>query len=1129
NRLARLLIDVGAGPGACVGLLAGRSDDAVVAILGVLKSGAAYLPIDPAVPDARVEFMLGDAEPVAVIATAELAERIRGRDVPVVEIGDPRIDAQPGTPLAVGPAPDDLAHIIYTSGTTGVPKGVAVTHQNVTRLFNGLDVGIEMGPQQVWAQCSSLAFDYSVWEIWGALLHGGRLVVVPEPVTRSPEDLHALLVSEHVTVLSQTPSAVGTLAAEGLASVSTLMVAAEPCPAEVVDHWAPGRVMINGYGPTETTVYATISAPLVPGSNSVPIGVPVPGAALFVLDRWLRAVPPGVVGELYVAGRGVSAGYLGRAGLTGSRFVPCPFGAAGARMYRTGDLVSWGADGQLRYAGRADEQVKIRGYRIELGEVQTALADLDGVGQAVVIAREDRPGDRRLVGYITGSADPADVRAGLAERLPAYMVPAAIVVIDRLPLTVNGKLDKRALPAPEYADTDHYRAPTTPTEEILAGIYAQVLGLERVGIDDSFFDLGGDSLSAMRLIAAVNAGLDADVGVRTLFDSPTIAKLAPHIKAGSGGRQRLTPQQRPAVIPLSYAQQRLWFLEQLQGPSAIYNMAVALRLDGDLDADALGQSLADVVGRHESLRTMFGAVDGIPQQVVVPAGQAELGWQVVDATGWSADRLKEATAAVAQRAFDLTHEIPLRAALFRVAEDEHVLVAVVHHIAADGWSITPLVADLGSAYASRSAGCAPQWAPLSVQYADYTLWQQGWLGSESDPDSVIATQLAYWEQALAGLPERLELPTDRPYPPVADYQGSSVAIDWPAELQQQVARVAREHNATSFMVVQAALATLLAQLTASSDVAVGIATAGRSDPALDQLVGFFVNTLVLRLDLIGDPTVSDLLGQVRQRGLAAFDHQDVPFEALVERLNPARSLTHHPLVQVMVSWQNFAADQASSLALGNVQATPLDAESRTARMDLVFSLAERFSETGAPAGIGGVVEFRTDVFDASSVHTLVERLQRVLVTMTADTAQRLSAVDVLDAADRARLDEVGHRSVLGRSVVESSIPALFAAQVERAPGSEAVSFDGHTLSYRELDEASNRLARLLIDVGAGPGACVGLLAGRSDDAVVAILGVLKSGAAYLPIDPAVPDARVEFMLGDARPVVVLTTGGLAGR
>ncbi|MDG5781845.1 condensation domain-containing protein, partial [Mycolicibacterium fortuitum] len=837
----------------------------------------------------------------------------------------------------------------------------------------------------------------------------------------------------------------------------------------------------------------------------------------------------GVVGELYVAGRGVGVGYVRRPGLTGSRFVACPFGAPGARMYRTGDLVSWGPDGQLRYAGRSDEQVKVRGYRIELGEIQAALADLDGVQQAVVVVREDPPGDKRLVGYITGSADPVHVRAALAERLPAYMVPTAVVVLDALPLTVNGKLDKRALPAPEYADTDHYRAPSTATEEILAGIYAQVLGLERVGVDDSFFDLGGDSLTAMRLIAAVNAGFEAEVSVRTLFDAPTIAQLAPHIKAGSGGRPQLVAQQRPDVIPLSYAQQRLWFLEQLQGPSSIYNMAVALRLDGNLDAAALGQALADVVGRHESLRTKFGAVDGIPQQLVVPAGQAELGWQVVDASGWSADRLKEEAGAVGRRHFDLTQEIPMRATLFRVAEEQHVLVAVVHHIAADGWSITPFVADLGSAYASRCAGRAPEWAPLSVQYADYTLWQQEWLGSTSDPDSVIATQLAYWEQELADLPERLELPTDRPYPPVADYQGSSVAVEWPAELQQQVARVAREHGATSFMVVQAALAALLAELSASSDVAVGIATAGRSDPGLDELVGFFVNTLVLRLDLGGDPTVSDLLDQVRRRGLAAFEHQDVPFEALVERLNPARSLTHHPLVQVMVSWQNFAAEQATSLRLGDVQATPLDAETRTARMDLVFSLAERFNDAGAPAGIGGVVEFRTDVFDAASVRTLVKRLQRVLAAITADTAQRLSSVGVLDAADCARLDEVGHRSVLLRPVVESSVPALFGVQVECAPDAVAVRFEGCSLSYRELDEASNRLAHLLAEYGAGPGECVGLMMGRSADAVVAILGVLKSGAAYLPIDPAHPDARVEFMLADAAPVVVITTAALGER
>ena len=567
------------------------------------------------------------------------------------------------------------------------------------------------------------------------------------------------------------------------------------------------------------------------------------------------------------------------------------------------------------------------------------------------------------------------------------MVPAAVVGLEALPLTVNGKLDKRALPAPEYQDGDHYRAPASAVEEILAGIYAQVLGVERVGADDSFFDLGGNSLSAMRLIAAVNSGLDAGLSVRTLFEAPTVALLAPRIGGDEGRLEPLVAGERPAVIPLSFAQNRLWFIDQFQGPSAIYNMAVALRLRGRLDAEALGAALADVVARQESLRTLFAAHEGIPCQLVVAAERADFGWAVVDAIGWPESRLAEAIDAVASHPFDLAAEIPMRARLFRVADDEHVLVAVVHHIAADGSSIAPLVRDLGVAYASRCAGQAPDWVELPVQYVDYTLWQRAQLGDLSDSHSRIAAQLAYWHDALAGMPEHLQLPTDRPYPPVADYRGATVAVDWPAELQQQIARVAREHNATSFMVIQAALAVLLSKLSASSEVAVGFPIAGRRDPALDELVGFFVNTLVLRVDLAGDPTVAELLAQVRSRSLAAYEHQDVPFEVLVERLNPTRSLTHHPLVQVMLSWQNWQVDPSDPIAgltLGDLQLTALPLDTRTARTDLAFSLSESWTEAGEPAGIVGGVEFRTDVFDAASIETLIERFERVLVAMTAD-------------------------------------------------------------------------------------------------------------------------------------------------
>ncbi len=1134
NRLAHLLAGQGAGPGECVALVFSRSAEAIVAILAVLKTGAAYLPIDPAHPPARIKFMAEDSAPIAAITTAGLADRLDGCDLLVIDIDDPRIDAQPSTALPA-PAPDDIAHIIYTSGTTGVPKGVAVTQYNVVQLFESLDAGLELVPGQVWTQFHSYAFDFSVWEIWAALLFGGRLVVVPESVTRSPEDFHALLVRERVSVLTQTPSAVMVLSPEGLESAA-LVIGAEACPAELVDRWAPGRVMINVYGPTETTMWASKSAPLTAGLGAPPIGSPVSGAAFFVLDGWLRQVPAGVVGELYLAGRGVGVGYWRRPGLTASRFMACPFGGAGApgiRMYRTGDLVCWRPDGQLQYLGRADEQVKIRGYRIELGEIQAALTALDGVEQAVVIAREDRPGDKRLVGYITGTADPAEARDALADRLPPYMVPAAVVMMAALPLTVNGKLDTRALPAPEYQDVDRYRAPATLTEEILTGIYARVLGVERVGVDDSFFDLGGDSLSAMRLVAAVNTGLDTDLSVRALFDAPTVAQLAPRIGGVTGGLEPLLAGERPAVVPLSFAQSRLWFLDQLQGPSPVYNMAVALRLRGKLDADALGQALADVVGRHESLRTLFAAPGGIPQQLVISAERADFGWQIIDATGWPTSRLGEAIDTAARHSFDLATEIPLRARLFRVAEDEHVLVGVVHHIAADGWSITPLVADLGVAYASRCAGRPPGWADLAVQYVDYTLWQRAQFGDLADSGSRIAAQLAHWQEALAGMPEHLQLPTDRPYPLVADQRGASAAIVWPAELQQRVARVAREHNATSFMVMQAALAVLLAKLSASSDVAVGFPIAGRRDSALDALVGFFVNTLVLRLDLAGNPTVAELLAQVRGRSLAAYEHQDVPFEVLVERLNPVRSLTHHPLVQVMLAWQNLpgqTSDPAAGLALGDLQVTQMPVDTHTARMDLSFSLAERWSEAGEPAGISGTVEFRTDVFDADSIETLIEWWRRVLVAITADPGRSLSSVDVLDADEHARLDEIGNRAVLTRpATAPVSVPVLFAAQVAHAPEAVAISFEGRSLTYRDLEEAANRLAHLLASRGVGPGQCVALLLERSAQAIVAMLAVLKTGAAYLPIDPALPDARIEFMLTDAAPSAVITTAGLRSR
>ncbi len=596
NRIAHLLAGNGAGPGEVVGLLVPRSGEAIIGLLAILKTGAAYLPIDPAHPDERIKFMVSDAGPVAVLTTADLGSRFEGLDVGVIEIDDPLIDGQPSSALPA-PEPDDLAYMTYTSGTTGVPKAVAVTHHNVTQLVDAVRADLPARPGEVWSQWHSLVFDVSVWEIWGALLHGGRLVVVPESVASSPDDLHELLISEKVSVLCQTPSAAGMLSPERLES-TTLIVAGEACPPELVDRWATsGRTMINAYGPTEATIYAAMSGPLTPGSGVAPIGSPVPGAALFVLDKWLRPAPEGVVGELYVAGNGVAPGYAHRLGLTASRFLACPFGGPGSRMYRTGDLVQWGEDGQLQYLGRADEQVKIRGYRIELGEIQAALARLDGVEQAVVIAREDRPGDKRLVGYIMGTADPVEARSALAERLPAYMVPAAVVVLDALPLTVNGKLDKRALPAPEYRSvgTD-YRAPSGPVEKILADIYAQVLGVDRVGVDESFFDLGGDSILSMQVVSRARAA-GVHCRPRDIFVEQTVSAVAAVASLSDGGAGIVDDGIGPVL-----ATPIIHWLQSVPGPVDQFNQTIVLQAPVGVTEDDVVVILQALLDRHATLR-----------------------------------------------------------------------------------------------------------------------------------------------------------------------------------------------------------------------------------------------------------------------------------------------------------------------------------------------------------------------------------------------------------------------------------------------------------------------------------------------------------------------------------------------
>ncbi len=713
NRLAHLLNGHGVGPGHVVALLLPRSADVITTILAVLKTGAAYLPIDPALPDTRIEFMLADAAPTVAVSTSELAGRLEDFDLPVIDVSDPRIDTQPHSAPSM-PAADDVAYVIYTSGTTGTPKGVAISHGNLTQLIAAFDGALPTASEQVWSQRHSYAFDFSVLEIFAPLLRGGRLVIVPESVAGSPIELHQLLTSEHVSVLTQTPSAIATLPREGLESAA-LVIGGEACPADVVDQWASGRVMINAYGPTETTIYVALSAPLVPGSGVAPIGSPVPNAALFVLDEWLQPAPVGVVGELYVGGPAVGVGYVRRTGLTSSRFVACPFGSAGARMYRTGDLVQWRADGQLDFVGRADAQVKIRGYRIELGEVRAALASLDGVQQSAVLAREDRPGDKRLVGYVTGSVDPADARAALALRLPAYMVPAAVVVLPELPLTASAKLDLRALPPPEYS-AGEYRAPGSVIEETLAGIYAEVLGLERVGVDDSFFELGGDSILSMQVAARARvAGLSCRP--RDVFVEQTVARLA--LVTGAVDAQSNVIDEGIGALVATPIMRWLAGLEGADDLVAEFNQTVVVQApDGATEADvpALLQALLD---RHPMLRLRVDDDAGVWSLATREVGAVDARQCLLSVDALSDAALFEARSRLSPTTGGIV------SALWVTSTAQ--LVLIVHHLAVDGVSWRILLEDLNIGWAQQRAGQAialpapgtsfQRWASLLIEHA----------------------------------------------------------------------------------------------------------------------------------------------------------------------------------------------------------------------------------------------------------------------------------------------------------------------------------------------------------------------------------------------------------------------------
>ncbi|MFD7546867.1 non-ribosomal peptide synthase/polyketide synthase [Streptomyces sp. NPDC059816] len=1110
------------GSGDRVGVVLERSPELVAVLLGVLKSGAAYVPLDAAHPVERLRGVVSEAG-VSVVVADRVWEGLE--TVPVADL----LDAAPLTTAPVV-SPESLAYVMYTSGSTGRPKGVAVTHRNVAA-FVADRAWRDDVVERVLVQANH-AFDASTYELWVPLARGGQLVVAPSG------DLDAaqrgrLIADYGVTNVHATAGLFRVLAEEspeifaGVREVSTGgdVVSASAIRALLDAH--PDLIVRTTYGPTETTAFTT-QIPYRAGDEvpaNVPIGRPMDNTRVLVLDEFLRPVPPGVTGELYLSGAGLARGYDDRPALTAERFVASPYGG---RMYRTGDLARWTAGGELLFAGRADDQVKVRGFRVEPGEVEAVLAGHASVAQVAVIVREDQPGTQRLVAYVVaagGTLDAEALRELVAGELPEYMVPSAVMALDTLPVTVNGKLDRAALPQPE-ARASVSRGPATPLEEVLCGLFGEVLGLERVGAEDSFFELGGDSLLAMRLIARVRSVLEAEVSIAALFGAPSVAGLARLVEADRGVvRARLVAGERPDVVPLSFGQQRMWFLNRLEeaGAGAAYSISLPVRLVGDLDLAAFEAALGDVAERHETLRTVFPDTEGVPRQHVLE-GPAARPVPIVRAA--TSAQVPELLAAATGRPFDLASDLPWRIELLETSPTERVLVVVAHHIAVDGWSMSVLARDLWTAYAARAGGAAPDWVPLPVQYADYALWQREVLGELEDPDSLISAQLAHWREALADLPAELALPTDRPRPAAASFEGRAVRVQVGAETHAALVKAAERGSATVFMVVQAALAVLLSRVGAGTDIPVGTAVAGRGDTSLDDLAGFFVNTLVLRTDVSGDPTFEELLARVRNADLSAYGHQDVPFERLVDELNPARSLARHPLFQVMLVLQNVPRSQSSPWEVPGlaVEPVPVD-ENVAARFDLSVSLSEQRDEQGTPLGLVGSLQYATDLFDESTVQALAGRLVRVLEQFAADPGVRLSRIEVLQDVERTQVVTDWNDSA--RSAPPATLPELFRAQVARTPDAPAVI--GETeLSYAELDRRTNRIAHWLIARGIGPESRVGVLMERSPDLVTVLLGVLKSGAAYLPMDPAYPAERIGFVLADASPALVLCTSGTAG-
>ena len=1127
NQLSAHLRELGVGVGTRVAICMERAPEMISGILGILKAGGVYVPLDPSYPRERLNFMIKDSEAPVAITLEPFADDLSESGAKVISLDRElaAIERQPGKNVTIpGSEADDLAYVIYTSGSTGMPKGVAVPHRAITRLVSNTNY-IELSPTDVVAHLSQVCFDAATFEIWGALSNGARLVLISKEVALEPELFASALKDHTVNTLFLTTALFNELAAwngrifEGIKQVLVGGEAVNPHWVRHVVESGPPKRLLNAYGPTECTTFATFYSvqDVPPGATTIPIGRPISNTTAYVLDAHRNPVPVGVPGELYLGGPGLAQLYLNRPELTQEKFVPDPFCTGeGQRLYRTGDIVKYLPDGNIEFIGRADQQLKIRGFRIEPGEVEVVLGSHANVEAAVVVAPEDEPGERRLVAYIVPRSENAsrDWRDFLMGKMPAYMIPSAFIELEALPMTASGKVDRQALPAPE-SPGEAYSPPRTPQEEILCEIFADLLSVERVGINDNFFELGGHSLLAIRLVLRLRKIVQIEVPVTAVFEHPTISDLSRHLDGlGAGRLATVRPSiekiSRDQPLPLSFAQRRLWMIEQMNPGRSGYHVGLRLRLEGILSVSALRSAIVQLVRRHESLRTRFPLVGDEPRQEVIAGWEPQLDEIDLSAQGAAergeAEALQDA-AQEGQRAYDLAAGPLVRWRLYRLDSKLHILWMGMHHIVTDGWSLTVMYRELAELYEAAATPRPSSLSPLSLQYADFAVWQRNWLSGD-----VLQKQLDYWRRQLTGA-SRLEVPADRP--PLAEpgFRGVGERISIESDAVSELKRLASEERATLFMTLLTGLQVLLHRYTGQDDIVVGSPIANRNRTEVESIVGFFVNALVLRADLSGNPTFREALRRTREVTLKAYEFQDMPFEKLVEDLMPERSLGQSPLIQVMLSLQNFPLRR--SFEARGLRVSLIGSKVLTSRFELEIHLWE----TGE--GLTGQLVYNPERFNADRMVRMVKHYCRVLAEAAREPDRRLPELPLLDEEESRQLLVEWNQTATDYPK-DKRIHELFEEQVRTQPDAIALECGEEAISYSELNRRANQLAAHLRELGVGVGTRVAICMERSPEMISGILGILKAGGVYVPLDPSYPRERLNFMIKDSEAPVAIT-------